>query len=68
MISLIIMLCVTAYGVWYAADPRRFLRRKFSGREIPASAVRTARIFGIVVVIAGAALSVHFFLRLTAGG
>ena len=67
MISLVIMLCVTAYGVWYAINPKPSLRRRFGDREIPARALRTARIFGVIIAVLGAAVSVYMIVRMMSG-
>ena len=67
MISIIIMLCVTAYGIYYAINPKPSLRRRFGDREIPAGALRTARIFGVVIGVLGAAGSVYMIVRLMSG-
>ena len=67
MISLVIMLCVTAYGVWYAINPKPSLRRRFGDREIPAGTLRTARIFGVIIAVLGAAVSVYMIVRMMSG-
>ena len=67
MISVIIMLCVTAYGIYYAINPKPSLRRRFGDREIPAGALRTARIFGVIIAVLGAAVSVYMIVRLMSG-
>ena len=67
MISIIIMLCVTAYGIYYAINPKPSLRRTFGNREIPAGALRTARIFGVIIAVLGAAVSVYMIVRMMSG-
>ncbi len=54
-ILIVLLVCVVAYGAWYAANPIGSLRRKYRNKAIPKTAVRTARISGIVMATLGAA-------------
>lgn len=69
MIYLIAFACVLAYGLWYAADPMKSLRRKYGEDDVPPVAVKTARIMGIVIALIGAAGIVYAIVTMvTAGG
>ena len=54
-VYLIIWAAVLAYGVWYAVNPMRVLSKKYMGDEVPPVAVKTARIFGGIIAVIGAA-------------
>ena len=54
-ILIVLLVCVVVYGAWYAADPIGSLRRKYQNKAIPKTAVRAARISGIVMATLGAA-------------
>ena len=64
MISLIIMLCVTVYGIYYAVNPMPSLKRKFKNRDVPRSTIRAARVSGVVLAVLGVAFSVFFIVRM----
>ncbi len=60
MIYLICGAAVALFGVCYAAMPQRFLKRKYPYEdEIPAIAIRTARIVGVVLAVLGAASIIY---------
>ena len=51
----LVLAALAVYGVLYAVYPRKFLERK-GDREITPMMLRTARISGVIIVIACAAL------------
>lgn len=68
MLYLVVCIGVLAYGAWYAADPMRFLKRKYMNDKVPESAVRTARAVGVVLTVLGAIGAVYYAVQvLTAG-
>ena len=60
MIYVVINAAIAAFGALYAAKPSWFLRRKYMYEdEIPAVAIRTARVVGVLLVVIGAAGMVY---------
>lgn len=53
MIYLLLNGAILVYGLVQAVKPELVLRRKYWGEEIPAPALRTARVVGILVAIFG---------------
>lgn len=58
MTWLIVSLLVAVYGVWYAVNPRPHLQRRMKRQDVPEQSVRTARIFGIVLIVLGVSAAV----------
>ena len=67
MIYLVILALVIAYGVWYAVDPMRVLRRKYGNEEVPKTAIQTARISGIIIAVLGLACFIYIAVKLVSG-
>lgn len=66
-VYLIIYLCILAYGVWYAIDPTRSLKRKYGEQDIPPLTIKTARIIGIFFIVVGLAGAIYSTVRLLQG-
>ncbi len=67
MIYIILLALVEAYGVWYAVDPMRSLRRKYGDDEVPKTAIQTARISGVVIAVLGVAGIIYFLIQMASG-
>ncbi len=58
MTRVILYAIAAVLGAVYAIFPRWFLSKKYGGGEVTEKAVRTARVFGIVIAVLGAVLAV----------
>ena len=67
IVYLIIMALVVAYGVWYAVDPMRVLRRKYGHEEVPKTAIQTARISGVVIAVLGLVCFIYLLVQTVSG-
>ena len=65
---LIAFACVMAYGIWYAMNPMRSLKRKYMDDDVPPLAVKTARITGIIIAVVGAGGIVYSVIQMAAIG
>jgi hypothetical protein len=68
MISLIASLVLAVYGVWYAKDPMRILRRKYGSDEVPQTSIKAARVIGVVLVVIGVASFLYNAVGLLCAG
>ena len=53
MFYVFVGLIALVYGIFYTANPMPTLKKKYGEEEVPKLAVRTARISGVVLIIAG---------------
>lgn len=54
MIYVVACAAVALFGAAYALWPLRFLQRKYMYDEVPPTAIQTARVVGIALVVIGA--------------
>ena len=60
MIYAVICAAIVIFGVCYAARPAWFLKRKYPyEEEIPAVAIRTARVVGVAIAVFGGVALVY---------
>ena len=53
MIYVVVCAAVAIFGAAYALWPLRFLQRKYMYDEVPPTAIQTARVVGVVMVVVG---------------
>lgn len=68
MVYVIVFACVLAYGIWYARNPMRSLKRKYMNDEVPPISIKTARIMGIIIALIGAGGIVYSLIKMVAAG
>ena len=62
MIKVLLLTAVAIYGLLYAANPKKFLKRR-GDREITPEMLRTARTAGILITVASAAVLAMTLIR-----
>ncbi len=65
---IIVFACVLIYGIWYAMNPMRSLKRKYMNEEIPPISIKTARIIGVILAVIGAGGIIYSLIRMAAAG
>lgn len=68
MLYVVLFAAVLVYGVWYAINPMKSLERKYMGDEVPPTAVKTARISGVVIAVCGLVGIVYNIIKLASAG
>lgn len=58
---------IIVYGAWYASDPLRWLKKKYSGEGVPKDALKAARVIGILIAVIGAAVILYGLVGLIRG-
>ena len=64
MTTVIFLLMVFIFSLWYIKNPDAYLKRKYKDGEVPERAVKTARIMGILLAILTAVLCIVLTLNL----
>ena len=59
IVYLIAGVVIIAYGAWYASDPLRWLKKKYSDEGVPEGARKAARVIGILIAVIGAAVILY---------
>lgn len=59
MTWMIVSLLVAGYGVFYAINPRPYLRRRMKRKDVPEQSVKTARMVGVVLTVLGLGVAIY---------